>query len=234
MPVVLYVLASAVCAQGTLEFMLSGLVADIARDLAVPLSTAGLLTSAFAVGMVVGAPSMAVLGLRWPPRRALLVFLCAFVLVHLLGAVTDSFAVLVATRVVGAFANAGFLAVALATATALVPPDRTARATSVLLGGVTLACVAGVPAGALLGRLWGWRSAFLAVALVSLPALLALLRSPVAPAPGRGRMSGRGRVRPVSGGGPGGRAGRRGRRRGRRSASPTAGRSAPRRARRRR
>ncbi|MGP3991409.1 Cmx/CmrA family chloramphenicol efflux MFS transporter [Streptomyces sp. 3N207] len=177
MPFVLYVLALAVFAQGTSEFMLSGLVPDLAADLEVSVSAAGLLTSAFAVGMVVGAPLMAVLSRRWDRRRALLGFLCAFLLVHVAGAVTTSFAVLVATRVLGALANAGFLAVALTAAAGMVPPDAKGRATSVLLSGVTLACVAGVPAGALLGQMWGWRSAFWAVALIAAPAVFALVRS---------------------------------------------------------
>ncbi|MFD9908690.1 Cmx/CmrA family chloramphenicol efflux MFS transporter [Streptomyces sp. NPDC059063] len=177
MPFVLYLLGLAVFAQGTSEFMLSGLVSDIAGDLGVSVPAAGALTSAFAVGMIVGAPLMAVLSLRWSRRRALLVFLTAFLLVHVVGALTSSYAVLLATRVVGALANAGFLAVALATATSLVAPDAKGRATSVLLGGTTLACVAGVPGGALLGQLWGWRAAFWAVALVSVPAVVAIARS---------------------------------------------------------
>ncbi|MGA5899540.1 Cmx/CmrA family chloramphenicol efflux MFS transporter [Streptomyces venetus] len=177
MPFALLLLGLAVFAQGTSEFMLSGLVPDIARDLEVSVPAAGALTSAFAVGMVVGAPLVAGLARRWPRRGALLAFLVVFLAVHVVGALTDSFEVLLATRVVGAFANAGFLAVALVTAVGMVPADAKGRATSMLLGGVTLACVAGVPAGAVLGGLWGWRAAFWAVALVSLPALVAVARS---------------------------------------------------------
>ncbi|MER7176070.1 MFS transporter [Streptomyces mesophilus] len=177
MPHFLYLLGLAVFAQGTSEFMLAGLGPDIARDLQVSLSDAGLLTSAFAVGMVVGAPSMALLARRLSPRGALLGFLTCFLAVHVIGALTGHFAVLLVTRIVGALANAGFLAVALATAVSMVRPDQKGRATSVLLGRVTLACVAGVPAGAFLGQLWGWRSAFWAVAAVSLPALVAIARS---------------------------------------------------------
>ncbi|MEU6724518.1 Cmx/CmrA family chloramphenicol efflux MFS transporter [Nonomuraea wenchangensis] len=176
MPLALYVLALAVFAQGTSEFMLSGLVPDLARDLGVSVSAAGSLTSAFAAGMIVGAPLMAVAGMRWPRRRALTAFLVVFVLVHVVGAVTDDFGVLLATRVLAAVANAGFLAVGLAAAVAMVPPDAKGRATSVLLGGVTLACVAGVPGGAVLGQAFGWRAAFWAVALACLPALYAVLR----------------------------------------------------------
>ncbi|MEW1721991.1 Cmx/CmrA family chloramphenicol efflux MFS transporter [Streptomyces sp. NPDC093109] len=176
MPFAVYVLGLAVFAQGTSEFMLSGLLSGIARDLDVSIPAAGLLTSAFAVGMVVGAPLMAALGSRWPRRRALLAFLGVFIAVHVAGALTTSYGVLLATRVVGALANAGFWAVALATALGMVEPAARARATSVVVGGVTLACVAGVPAGAMLGERWGWRAAFWAVALVSVPALLALAR----------------------------------------------------------
>ncbi|MFH9488590.1 Cmx/CmrA family chloramphenicol efflux MFS transporter [Streptomyces halstedii] len=177
MPFAVYVLGLAVFAQGTSEFMLSGLLSGIADDLGVSLSAAGLLTSAFAVGMVVGAPLTALAGRAWPRRRALLFFLGVFVAVHVAGALTTGYGVLLATRVVGALANAGFWAVALVTAMDLAGPERRARATAVVVGGVTVACVVGVPAGALLGELWGWRSAFWAVALVPLPAAFALLRA---------------------------------------------------------
>ncbi|MFD5234492.1 Cmx/CmrA family chloramphenicol efflux MFS transporter [Streptomyces qaidamensis] len=177
MPFALLLLGLAVFAQGTSEFMLSGLVPDIAWDLGVSVPAAGALTSAFAAGMVVGAPLVAGLARRWPRRGALLAFLVVFLAVHVVGALTGSFAVLLGTRVVGAFANAGFLAVALIAAVDMVPADAKGRATSTLLGGVTLACVAGVPAGAVLGEVWGWRAAFWAVALVSLPALVAVARS---------------------------------------------------------
>ncbi|MGW1363651.1 Cmx/CmrA family chloramphenicol efflux MFS transporter [Streptomyces chartreusis] len=177
MPFTLFLLGVAVFAQGTSEFMLSGLVPDIARDLGISVPSAGALTSAFALGMVAGAPLMAGLARRWSRRGALLGFLAVFLGVHVVGAVTDSFTVLVATRVVGALANAGFLAVALVTAVGMVGPEARGRATSTLLGGVTLACVVGVPAGALLGQLWGWRAAFWAVALLSLSAVVAVARS---------------------------------------------------------
>jgi DHA1 family chloramphenicol resistance protein-like MFS transporter len=157
--------------------MLSGLIPDIAADLHVSIPAAGALTSTFAVGMIVGAPLVAPLSLRWPRRAALTLFLITFLLVHVLGALTTSFTVLLVTRVVAALSNAGFLAVALATATGVVDPAAKGRATSVLLSGVSVACVAGVPGGALLTELWGWRSAFWAVAAVSVPAIVAIARS---------------------------------------------------------
>ncbi|SCE84588.1 MFS transporter, DHA1 family, chloramphenicol resistance protein [Micromonospora matsumotoense] len=150
--------------------MLAGLVPDIATSLDVSVGAAGLLTSAFAVGMIVGAPLMAALARRWPARTSLLGFVLAFAVAHVVGALTTSFAVLLGTRVVAALANAGFLAVALSTAATLVAADRKGRALAVLLSGTTVAVIAGVPGGALLGMLLGWRATFWAIALLCLPA----------------------------------------------------------------
>ncbi|RKW69496.1 Cmx/CmrA family chloramphenicol efflux MFS transporter [Galactobacter caseinivorans] len=208
MPPVIFLLAVAVFAQGTSEFMLAGLLPAIAADLGIGIPQAGLLTSAFAVGMVVGAPLMAAISRRWSPRLALSGFLVIFILMHVLGALTDEFAVLLISRIVAALTNAGFLAVTLSTVSALVPQDRTARALAVILGGTTLALIAGVPGGAVLGSLFGWRSALWAVAIISVPALIAVViatpraagsGSPVASgsaaAPGRAEASGTQAVR---------------------------------------
>ncbi|GAA4492143.1 MFS transporter [Actinoallomurus oryzae] len=184
MPLALYLLAVAVFAMGTSEFMLAGLLPDIAADLGVTIATAGLLTSAFAVGMVVGAPLTAGLARRWPRRPALLGLLGLFLAAHVVGAATGDFTVLLATRVIAALANAGFLAVALTTAADLVPSGRKGRALAVLLGGTTVATIAGVPGGALLGTMFGWRAAFWAVALLCLPAALGIARG-VPAGPGR-------------------------------------------------
>ncbi|WP_063061266.1 Cmx/CmrA family chloramphenicol efflux MFS transporter [Nocardia sienata] len=183
MPFALYLLALAVFAMGTSEFVLAGLVPDIAADLGVALGATGLLTSAFAIGMIVGAPLMAGLARNWPIRTSLLGFLLLFLAAHIAGAVTGSFPFLVATRVVAAFANAGFLAVALTAAAALVSAGQQGRALAILLGGTALATVAGVPVGALLGAVLGWRATFWALALLCLPAAVGVL----AGIPGRRR-----------------------------------------------
>ncbi|MFI9363139.1 MFS transporter [Kitasatospora sp. NPDC053057] len=200
MPVFIYVLGLAVFAQGTSEFMLSGLVPGIARDLSVSVGAAASLTSAYAIGMIVGAPVMAALSARRPRRRALAGFLAAFVIVHVIGAVTTDFAVLFGTRIVAAIVNAGFLAVAMSVATALVTPAKQSRATAVLLSGVTLSCVVGVPVGALLGNWSGWRSAFWAVAALCLPALALVFRSAPTGAARRHDVSVRQEVRALKSG----------------------------------
>ncbi|MFD7233713.1 Cmx/CmrA family chloramphenicol efflux MFS transporter [Streptomyces syringium] len=176
MPIPLYFLAMAVFAMGTSEFMLAGLLPDIASDLDVAVGTAGTLTSAFAVGMVVGAPLVAALARNWPRRSSLLGFILAFAAAHVAGAITTSFPVLFATRVLAALANAGFLAVALTAAATLVSPDKKGRALAVLLSGTTMATIAGVPGGSVLGTVLDWRATFWAVAALCLPAALGILK----------------------------------------------------------
>ncbi|MGX8903917.1 Cmx/CmrA family chloramphenicol efflux MFS transporter [Streptomyces netropsis] len=176
MPIPLYFLAMAVFAMGTSEFMLAGLLPDIASDLDVAVATAGTLTAAFAVGMVVGAPLVAALARNWPRRSCLLGFILAFAAAHVAGAITTSFPVLFATRLLAALANAGFLAVALTAAATLVSPDKKGRALAVLLSGTTMATIAGVPGGSVLGTVLDWRATFWAVAALCLPAALGILK----------------------------------------------------------
>ncbi|MEV6276061.1 Cmx/CmrA family chloramphenicol efflux MFS transporter [Nocardia sp. NPDC051832] len=172
MPIVVFVLAAAVFAQGTSEFMVSGLLVPIAGELGISLGAAGLLTSLFAAGMVLGAPAMALVVGRLPVRHAVLAFLAIFCAAHVVGALATEFPMLLGTRIVAAVANAGFLATALAALPRLVGPVLIGRATAVLVSGVTMACIAGVPAGTLLGQAWGWRSAFWAIAILSAAALV--------------------------------------------------------------
>lgn len=176
MPFALYMLALAVFVMGTSEFMLAGLLPAIATELEVTVGSAGLLTSAFAVGMVIGAPAMAAFARRWPPRLTLTVCLLVFAGSHVVGATTPVFSFLVITRILSALANAGFLAVALSTATTLVPANQKGRALSILLSGTTIATVAGVPLGALLGTAMGWRATFWAIAILCIPAAVGVIR----------------------------------------------------------
>ncbi|AKS35260.1 Cmx/CmrA family chloramphenicol efflux MFS transporter [Mycolicibacterium goodii] len=175
MPIAIWVLGSAIFAQGTSELMLAGLLPELSADFAISIPQAGLSVSVFALGMLVGAPVLAILTLRWPRRRTLLAFLGVFVAAHGVGAVTDSYAVLLGTRFVAAIVYAGFWAVGASTAMALVSPDRRGRAMSVVAGGLTTAMVVGLPAGTWIGQQVGWRAAFWAVAVMTIVAACAVL-----------------------------------------------------------
>ncbi|WP_433714757.1 Cmx/CmrA family chloramphenicol efflux MFS transporter [Nocardia sp. CA-084685] len=167
MPLAVYILGLSIFAQGTSELMLSGLLTQMAADLGVSIPQAGLLISAFALGMLVGAPALAVITLRWPRRTALLTFLGVFIAAHVVAALTPGYWVLFGTRVVGAFVYAGFWAVAATTALSLVAENARGRAMSIVAGGLTVATIVGLPAGTVIGQHLGWRAAFWAVAILS-------------------------------------------------------------------
>ncbi|MER6120221.1 Cmx/CmrA family chloramphenicol efflux MFS transporter [Streptomyces sp. NPDC001743] len=171
MPLAVYILGLSVFALGTSEFMLSGLLPPIADDMNVSIPRAGLLISAFAIGMVVGAPLLAVATLRLPRRTTLIALISVFGLGQVAGALAPTYEVLFASRVVSALACAGFWAVGAAVAIAMVPVNSRARAMAVMIGGLSIANVLGVPLGAFLGENLGWRSAFWAVGAASAVAL---------------------------------------------------------------
>ncbi|MGW2227847.1 Cmx/CmrA family chloramphenicol efflux MFS transporter [Streptomyces formicae] len=175
MPPAVYIVGLGIFTQGTSEFMLSGLLPGMADDLGVSIPDAGLLISAFAIGMVVGAPLLAVATLGWPRRTALVSLQAAFVVAHVVGALAPGYAVLFVTRVISALAYAGYWGVAVATAVALVPASAKARAVAVVAGGLTLATIVGVPAGTLLGQVSSWRAAFWAVAAATVVSLVCTL-----------------------------------------------------------
>ncbi|MER5747311.1 Cmx/CmrA family chloramphenicol efflux MFS transporter [Streptomyces sp. NPDC002225] len=172
MPLAVYILGLSVFALGTSEFMLSGLLPPIADDMNVSIPRAGLLISAFAIGMVIGAPLLAVATLRLPRRTTLITLITVFGLGQVAGALAPTYEVLFASRVVSAFACAGFWAVGAAVAIAMVPVNARARAMAVMIGGLSIANVLGVPLGAFLGENLGWRSAFWAVGAASAVALV--------------------------------------------------------------
>jgi DHA1 family chloramphenicol resistance protein-like MFS transporter len=184
MPLAVYILGLSVFALGTSEFMLSGLLPPIAADMDVSIPRAGLLTSAFAVGMVVGAPLLAVATLRLPRRTTLITLISVFGVGQVAGALAPTYEILFASRVISALACAGFWAVGAAVAIAMVPVTSRARAMAVMIGGLSIANVLGVPAGAFLGEHLGWRSAFWAVGAASAVALVGvLMRIPHIPLP---------------------------------------------------
>lgn len=172
LPVGVYLLSFSLFAMGTAEFLLAGVLPAVAADLDVSLSSAGLLITAFAVGVVVGGPPFAVLSLRWPRRSALVATQAVFVVSIVVG-LLGNFHVLLLTRAIAGVAYAGFFAVAAVTAISLVPPDKKGRASGVVVSGLSIAMVAGGPLGTLLGHLTQWRGGFWVVAGLTVVGLIA-------------------------------------------------------------
>ncbi|MFD7960443.1 Cmx/CmrA family chloramphenicol efflux MFS transporter [Streptomyces zaomyceticus] len=180
LPLAVYLLAFSLFAMGSAEFLLAGVLPDIADDLDISLSSAGALISAFAIGVVIGGPPLAVLTLRWPRRTTLVTSQAVFAAGVAVGLLTDNFTVLLVTRFLIGLAYAGFWAVAAVTAISLVTPDRTARASGVVVSGLSIAMVAGGPAGAFLSHFTGWQGGFWAVVVLTvLSAIATIVAVPV-------------------------------------------------------
>ncbi|WP_306185039.1 MFS transporter [Streptomyces sp. MK5] len=143
------------------------LPAQLDGDLSVSVSQAGLLITAFAIGMIIGGPTMGLATLRLPQRRTLVLTLAVFALGHAVAALSTSFTIVLAARVVTALATGAFWAVGFVIATAAAGPGNSTRAVSVMMGGLTLANVVGVPIGSLAGQVTGRRGPFWALAVLA-------------------------------------------------------------------
>jgi predicted MFS family arabinose efflux permease len=180
LPKLVYVIAAGIFLMGTTEFMVAGMLLDMSANLGVTVTAAGLLITAFAVGMIIGPPIMALATLRLPARATLVGALAVFGAGHIVAALSDSFAVVTAARIITALATGTFWAVGAVVATTVAGPDSSARSLSVMSAGLSLAVVAGVPLGTFASLLTGWRGPFWMLAASSI--VVALVVARLAPA----------------------------------------------------
>ncbi|MDN7673243.1 MFS transporter [Burkholderia oklahomensis] len=164
MPLPLLALAISAFAIGTTEFVIMGLLPDVARDLAVTLPSAGLLVSGYALGVAAGAPLLAVLTSKMPRKAALQLLMAIFIVGNVLCAVAQGYGTLMIARVVTSFAHGSFFGIGAVVAASLVSVDKRASAIALMFTGLTLANVLGVPFGTFVGQMLGWRATFWIVA----------------------------------------------------------------------
>ncbi|MCX5535120.1 MFS transporter [Streptomyces sp. NBC_00006] len=187
LPLVIYLLAAGTFLMGTTEFVVAGLLPEIARDLDITVAGAGLMITVFAIGMIVGTPLMAVLTLKLPRRLTLSLALLVFAVGHVIVALTSNYAVVLGARFLTALATGAFWAVAAVVAAKAAGPAASSRALGIVLGGGMLANVLGVPLGAFAGQTVGWRGPFWALALLAALGALVVYRQ-VAPDPTSGPL----------------------------------------------
>nr|WP_238418194.1 MFS transporter [Pseudomonas cannabina] len=163
-------------AIGTTEFVIMGLLPDVAADLGVSIPGAGWLVTGYALGVAVGAPFMAMATARLPRKAALVTLMGIFIIGNLLCALASDYNVLMFARVVTALCHGAFFGIGSVVAAGLVPANRRASAVALMFTGLTLANVLGVPLGTALGQYAGWRSTFWAVTVIGVIALIGLIR----------------------------------------------------------
>ncbi|MET7847190.1 MFS transporter [Streptomyces avermitilis] len=174
MPLALLALAVGAFGIGTTEFVIMGLLPDVADDLHISIPAAGHLVSAYALGVVIGAPLLAAVTARQSRRKVLIGLMGMFVVGNVLSAFAPDDHWLLAARFLSGLPHGAFFGVGAVVATNLVAPERKARSVSLMFLGLTVANVAGVPVATLMGQHLGWRATFLGVSAIGLAAIASL------------------------------------------------------------
>lgn len=176
MPIAVYALTAGAFGIGTTEFVIMGLLLQVAADLQVSVAMTGLLISGYALGVFVGAPVLTLATRKLPRKQVLILLMAIFTLGNIACALAPSYGLLMAARIVTSLAHGTFFGVGSVVATSLVPEDKKASAIAVMFTGLTIATLLGVPAGAWLGLHFGWRATFWTIAVIGVVAMLVLAR----------------------------------------------------------
>ncbi len=159
---------------GITEFVMMGLLPDIAHDLAISIPQAGYLISAYALGVVIGAPVLVLLAGAYPPKRLLLILMVLFTLFNAFSAFAPNFETLFIARLLSGLPHGAFFGVGSVVASRIAAKGKEAQAVSMMFAGLTIANIAGVPLGTFIGHHFSWRFSFAIVVLVGLITLLSL------------------------------------------------------------
>lgn len=168
----LLALAVSAFAIGTTEFISVGLLPLIANDLNIPVTTAGLTVSLYAIGVMFGAPVLTALTSKMGRKSLLLWIMVVFIIGNSIASVASNISVLLLARVIAALSHGVFMSIGSTIAADLVPENRRASAISIMFTGLTVATVTGVPFGTFIGQQFGWRIAFVVIIIVGVIALI--------------------------------------------------------------
>lgn len=168
LPLSIYILALGTFLMLTTEFIIAGMLPQIAADLDISLPAAGSLITVFAAGMVIGAPLMAMLTIKLPHKLTLVLALLVFSAGHVAVALSSSLPLLLTARFITALATGAFWSIASVVAARLAPAGSASRALGIITAGGMLATVLGVPIGAFFAQITGWRGTFVALGLLAL------------------------------------------------------------------
>ncbi|MFE5482655.1 MFS transporter [Streptomyces sp. NPDC056527] len=176
MPLALLALAIGAFGIGTTEFVIMGVLPQVAGDFGVTIPTAGWLVTGYALGVVFGAPLLTVLGTKVSRKKMLLFLMGLFVVGNLLSAFAPSFGVMLIGRIVASLAHGAFFGIGSVVAAGLVAPEKKASAISLMFMGLTVANIVGVPLGTYIGQAAGWRVTFTLVAALGVIGLLGVAK----------------------------------------------------------
>ncbi|MCG3400242.1 MFS transporter [Staphylococcus massiliensis] len=175
-PVAIWMLALGAFAIGMTEFVIMGLLPNVARDLNVSVSTAGQLITGYALGVAIGGPIIVLLTYHLNRKHLLILLMVIFILGNVLSAVSPTYGILMVSRIVTSLAHGSFFGIGSILAASLVSPNRRASAMALMFMGLTLSNILGVPFGTLVGQNFGWQMTFLIIAVIGALSLLGILK----------------------------------------------------------
>lgn len=161
---------------GMTEFLMMGVLPDVAQSLSVSIPTAGYLIAIYALGVVVGAPLIVALSKNYPPKKILVGLMLLFALFNSLFALAPNFLLLLGARFMSGLPHGAFFGIGAVVATQLAAPGKGASAVAIMFAGLTLANILGVPVGTFIGHHLSWRIAYFMVALFGLITLVAIIK----------------------------------------------------------
>ena len=167
MPLAVFALSLAAFCIGTTEFIISGILLGVSNDLGVSVPTAGLLVTGYAAGVAVGGPVLALLTARVPIKPATLGVIAMFSVGQILCALAPNYELLLVARLISACGHGVFFGVATIAVSELVPTERRGSALALMVGGITVSSILGLPAGTAIGNAYGWRATFVVIAVMA-------------------------------------------------------------------
>ncbi|MBA9084674.1 DHA1 family inner membrane transport protein [Fontibacillus solani] len=173
-PISLLSLTVAAFAIGMTEFVIMGILPNVAEDLHVSIPSAGQLITAYAMGVAIGAPILTILTQRIPQKRLLCLLMVLFILGNGVSVIAPNYGVLMVARILTSLTHGTFFGVGAVIAASLVRPDKRAGAVSIMMAGLTIANIIGVPLGTFIGQHMGWRASFGAIAIMGVIALIGI------------------------------------------------------------
>ncbi|WP_106400277.1 MFS transporter [Actinocorallia populi] len=176
MPLALLALTIGAFGIGTTEFVIMGVLPQVAGDFGVSIPTAGRLVTGYALGVVLGAPLLTILGTKVPRKKMLVLLMGLFTVGNALSSVAPGFEVMLTGRVIASLAHGAFFGIGSVVAADLVAPQKKASAISLMFMGLTVANIVGVPGGTYIGHAFGWRATFALVAALGVVGLLGVMK----------------------------------------------------------
>jgi DHA1 family inner membrane transport protein len=176
LPLALIALLISAFAIGTTEFVIMGILPDVANDLNVTISGAGMLVTGYALGVAVGGPIITSFTGSFPRKWLLFGLMLIFIAGNVLAAAAPNYMILMIARIVTSLAHGTFFGIGSVVASRLVPKEKQASAIAMMFTGLTLSNILGVPFGTFIGQTWGWRSTFWVVTVLGVIALIGIVR----------------------------------------------------------